>query len=64
MVKNPPATQDNQELCGYDPWVGKITGRRKWQPTLIFLSGESHGQKSLVGYSPWWCKKLNTTEAT
>ena len=64
MVKNPPATQDNQELCGYDPWVGKITGRRKWQPTPVFLFGESHGQRSLVGYSPKSHKKLDRTEHT
>ena len=36
--------------------------RRKWQPTPVFLSGESHGQRSLVGYSPWGCKELDTTE--
>ena len=35
-----------------DPWVGKIPWRRKWQPTLIFLPGESHGGNSVVGYSP------------
>jgi len=36
----------------FDPWVGKIW-RRKWQPTPVFLPGEFHGQRSLVGYSPW-----------
>ena len=35
--------------CRIDLWVGKIPWRRKWQPTPVFLSGESHGQKSLVG---------------
>ena len=35
-----------------NPWVGKIPWRRKWQPTPVFLPGESHGQSSLVGYSP------------
>ena len=40
----------------FDPWVGKISWRRKWQPTPVFLPGESHGQTSLVGYSPWGCK--------
>ena len=34
-----------------------------WQPTPVFLPGESHGQRSLVGYSPWGCKESNTTEA-
>ena len=37
---------------GFDPWVGKIRWRRKWQPTSVFLPGESHGQRILVGYSP------------
>ena len=37
---------------GFDPWVSKIPWRREWQPTPVFLPGESHGQKSLVGYSP------------
>ena len=36
---------------GLDPWVGKIPWRRKWQPTPVFLPGESYGQRSLVGYS-------------
>ena len=40
------------------PW------RRKWQPSPVFLSGESHGQRSLVGYSPWGHKEMDTTEAT
>ena len=35
------------------PWTGKISWRKKWQPTPVFLPGESHGQRSLVGYSPW-----------
>ena len=32
--------------CGFDPWVGKIPWRRKWQPTLVFLPGESYRQRS------------------
>ena len=47
-----------------DPWVGKIPWRRTWQPTSAFLPGESHGQKSLAGYSPWGHKDSDTTEAT
>ena len=39
--------------CGFYPWVGTIPWRRKWQPTPVLLSGESPGQRSLVGYSPW-----------
>ena len=37
---------------GFDPWVRKIPWRRAWQPTPILLPGESHGQRSLAGYSP------------
>ena len=37
--------------CGFEPWVGKISWRRKWQPTPVFLFGEFHGQRSLLGYS-------------
>ena len=40
----------------FDPWVRKIPWRRKWQPTPVFLPGESHGKRSLVGYSPQGCK--------
>ena len=47
----------------FDPWAGMIYWRKAWQPTPIFLPGESHGQRSLAGYSPWGCKELNTTEA-
>ena len=36
-----------------DPWVGKIPWRRAWQPTPVFVPGESHGQRSWGGYSPW-----------
>ena len=46
----------------FDPWVGKIPWRREWQPTPVFLPEESHGQRSLVGYGPWGCKELDTTE--
>jgi len=44
------------------PWVRKIPWRRKQPSTPVFLSGESHGQRSLVGYSPWGHKELDTTE--
>ena len=47
---------------GFDPWVGKIPWRRKWQPTPVFLPGESHGRRSFVGYSPRGLKELDTTE--
>ena len=48
--------------CGFDPRVGKIPWRRTWEPTLVFLPGKSHGQRSLVGYSPQGCKESDTTE--
>ena len=47
---------------GFDPWLGKISWRRKWQPTLVFLPGKSHGQRSLAAYTPWGCEELDTTE--
>ena len=52
---------DKESACqcrrwGFSPWVGKIPWRRKWQPTPVFLPGESHGQRSLAGYSPWLCR--------
>ena len=46
----------------FDPWVGKIPWRSKWQPTRVFLLGESLGQRSLVGYSPWGRKESGMTE--
>ena len=46
----------------FDPWIGKIPWRRKWQSTPIFLPGESRGQRSLMGYSPWGRKESNMTE--
>ena len=44
--------------CRIDPWVWKIPWRRKWLPTPVFLSGESHGQRDLEGYSPWGHKRV------
>ena len=55
MVKNLPAMQA-------DPWFATILWRREWQPTPVFLPGESHGQKSLEEYSPWGLKGWDTTE--
>ena len=50
MVKNPPADAGNVDLI---PGLGRFPWRRKWQPTMLFLPGKSHGQRSLVGYSLW-----------
>ena len=58
VVKNLP-TNTGDTIHGFNPWVGKIPWRRKWQPTPVFLPGKSHGQKSLVGYSPWGCREFN-----
>ena len=64
MVKNTPANAGDLRRCGFNPWVGKIPWRRAQQPTPVFLPGESHGQRSLMCYSPYGCKELDTTEAT
>ena len=47
---------------GFSSWVGKISWIKKWQPTPVFLPGKSHGQRSLVGNSPWGRKELDMTE--
>ena len=57
-VKNPPA---NVGDLGLILWVGKVSWTRKWQPLPVFLPGKSHGQKGLVGYSPWACQELDAT---
>ena len=59
MVKRQPA---NARRRRFDPWVGKIPWRRRWQPTPGFLPGESHEQRSLVDYAPWGQKESDTTE--
>ena len=62
VVKKPPANAGNGGDKGSIPGSGRSPWRKKWQPTPIFLPGKSHGQRSLVGYSPWGCKELNTSE--
>ena len=63
-----PGGSDGKASClqcgrpGFSPWVGKILWRRKWQPTLVLFPGKSHGQRSVVGYSPWGRKESDTTE--
>ena len=47
---------------GFNPGVRKIPWRRKWQPTLLFLPGKSHGQRGMAGYGTWGLKELYTTE--
>ena len=68
FLKGPPWWLRGQSIClqcgrpGFDPWVRKTPWRRAWKPTPIFLPGESHGQRSLVGYSPQRRKELDTNE--
>ena len=50
--------------CRFDPWIRNIPWRRKWQPTPVFLPGKPHGQRSLVGCSPWGCKRVRHDLAT
>ena len=62
VVKNLPANAGDMRR-EFDPWVGKFPWRRKWQPTPVFLPGESHGQRSLEGYSAWGHAESDTTKA-
>ena len=50
--------------CEFDPWVGKIPWRRAWQCIPVFLSGKTHKQRSLMGYSPWGGKRVGYGLAT
>ena len=67
-VKSFPGASDGKASAynaggpGSNPWVGKISWRRKWQPTLVFWRGKSHGQRSLVYYSPCGHTELDMTE--
>ena len=58
--------EEDAELGGDAPFypIGGISRRRKQQPTLVFLPGESQGQRSLAGYSPWVCKESDRIEVT
>ena len=60
--KEPVCQCRRHKRCGFNPCVGKIPWRRKWQPTPVFLPGESHGQRSLMGYSPGGHKESDMTE--
>ena len=62
VAKNPPANAANAGDLRFSPWVGKIPWRWTWQPTPVFFTGKSHGQRSLAAYSPWGHKELDTTE--
>ena len=50
--KEPTCRCRRPKSCRFNPWVRESPWRRAWHPTPVFLPGESHGQRSLVGYSP------------
>ena len=65
--KTPPLREEKTPpLCeaihSTETLVGKVHWRRKWQPIPVLLPGKSHGQRSVVGYSPWGGKELDMTE--
>ena len=62
--KEPACQCRRHKRGGFEPWLGKITCRRKRQPTPVFLPGEFHGQRSLTGYSPLSHKESERTEVT
>ena len=64
VVKKPPANASRLKRWGFYPWVEKIPWRRAQQPTLVFLPGESHGLRSLAGYSLRGHKESDMTEVT
>ena len=67
VVKNPLASAGDKGDAGFIlgfPWVRKIPWRRAWQLTPVFLPGEPHGQKSLVGCSPQHHKDSDMAKAT
>ena len=63
----PGGSDSKESACnggdvGSIPGSGISPGEGKWQPTPVFLPGKSHGQRRLVGYSPWGRRELDTTE--
>ena len=63
----PGGSDGKESVCnvgdpGFNPCVGKVPWRREWHPTLVFLPGEFHGQRSPLGYSPWGHKESDRTE--
>ena len=58
----PPKSEGVQSATGEEQRVITNSSRRKWQPTPVLLPGKSHGRRSLVGYSSWGCKELDTSE--
>ena len=68
----PGGTRGKEPACqcrrhrrrSFNPWFRKIPWKRAWKPTQVFLLGKSHGQRSLVGYSPWGHKRVKHNWAT
>ena len=64
----PGSPDDIESACStgdvFDPCVGKIPYKREWHPNSVFVPGESHGQTTLAGYSPWGRKESDMTEVT
>ena len=56
VVKNLPVNAGDTRDARSIPGLGRFRWRKAWQPTPVFLPGESHGPRSLAGYSPWGCK--------
>ena len=64
VVKKPPVNAGDFRDMGSIPGLGRFPWRRALQPTPVFSPGESHGQRSLVGCSPWGLKGLDVTKVT
>ena len=62
ILKNPPANVGDIRDTGSIPGLGRFPSRKARQHTPVFLPGEFHGHRSLMGYSPWGRKELDTTE--
>ena len=62
--KEPACQYRRPKRPGFHHWIGKIPWKTARQPSPVFLPGESHGQRSLAGFSPWGCKESDTTEMT
>ena len=58
VMKNPPANAGDTRDAGSIPELERAPGRRKWQPTPVFLPGKSHGQRSLAAYPLRDCKRV------
>ena len=64
VVENPPANEGDVRDTGLIPGLGRCPGGEHGNPTPVFLPGESHGQRSLEGYSSWVCTEADTTAVT